>query len=152
MKRRRIQRRRGPVLRETSIPDPERGSTSRTGDAIEHVFQLGVFESKFFQEVMDRRSRETTETNFPGEVKNLPISLGEELSFEIHVSFHFGHSGNASYRFFFGRLDTSLDKRNRDAWNMRANLLSVGSSYAAFQISKNAFKDVVMTPSVSPLV
>ena len=94
MMRRRIQRRRGPILRETGIPNPKRGSASRTGDAIEHVFQLRVLESQFFQEVMDRRSRETTETNFPGEVKNLPISLGEELSFEIHVSFHFGHSGN----------------------------------------------------------
>ena len=94
MMRRRIQRRRGPILRETGIPNPKRGSASRTGDAIEHVFQLRVLESQFFQKVMDRRSRETAETNFPGEVKNFPISLGEELSFEIHVSFHFGHSGN----------------------------------------------------------
>ena len=80
MKRRRIQRRRGPVFRETSIPDPERGSTSRTGDAIEHVFQLRIFESKFFQEVMDRMSRKTTETNFSGEIKILPI-FGEKVSF-----------------------------------------------------------------------
>ena len=92
MKRRRIQRRRGPVFRETSIPDPERGSTSRTGDAIEHVFQLRIFESKFFQEVMDRMSRKTTETNFPGEIKNLPL-FREEVSFEVHVSFHFDHGG-----------------------------------------------------------
>ena len=94
MMRRGVQRRRGPILRETSIPDPKGGSASRTGDAIEHVIQLGVFESKFFQEVMDRRSRETTKTNFPGEVKNFPIIFfGEEVSFETHVSFHFGHGG-----------------------------------------------------------
>ena len=90
MMRRRIQRRRGPILRETSIPDPKRGSASRTGNAIEHVFQLRIFESKFFQEVMDRRSRKTTKANFPGEMKTLPI-FGEEVSFEVHVSFHFDH-------------------------------------------------------------